>query len=555
MEEVDRIILHSLRQIGCDVDEEITSLKQFDSEMIVKAAVSCLDVIQPGLGLPKALPYNMAAKYRVGQDIAQACTDVGYPGDIGYQTFLYSGETDLRKVFMFLTEKLPKEQEKFVHEPSGAELFLRKIRLKIKEECQRPWIPSSCCSSLSSSSFLSQTLVTESPSAGWKEFWAYDLPTNSIKSEYLIPTLLTIHSRSVLYEKEPYWFEKKAVAEDGTEESHSPLRLSRESIQGKRKPVIAPKPKLIPQSPKEIDEGEEERRLKEEEEALTAEVEQLIDNIQQLQIKRNQIVQEIQKEEDTLSQKTQKDALHAQILKLLPDGENNILKLQQIVDSSAQRLVSCAAQWEKHRVPLFDKYRKIVQLNSSKKNEAVRKAETIKSLQEKRSELELELKNKDKILIQLKSENEKNGKEVNRSAYTRRIMEIIGNIEKQKTEIEKVLKDTREVQKEINNLTGQLERSFTIADETIFRDAKKNETSRRAYKLLATLHSDCDQLVEMVQETGAIVREIRDLEDQIEKEKSKNIAANLERITADLNQMKAESAQLTAQLKLKQRNS
>lgn len=48
-------------------------------------------------------------------------------------------------------------------------------------------------------------------------------------------------------------------------------------------------------------------------------------------------------------------------------------------------------------------------------------------------------------------------------------MEIIGNIEKQKTEIEKVLKDTREVQKEINNLTGQLERSFTIADETIFR--------------------------------------------------------------------------------------
>lgn len=85
----------------------------------MKAAVSCLDVIQPGLGLPKALPYNMAAKYRVGQDIAQACTDVGYPGDIGYQTFLYSGETDLRKVFMFLTEKLPKEQEKFVHEPSG----------------------------------------------------------------------------------------------------------------------------------------------------------------------------------------------------------------------------------------------------------------------------------------------------------------------------------------------------------------------------------------------------------------------------------------------------
>jgi iron uptake system EfeUOB component EfeO/EfeM len=48
-------------------------------------------------------------------------------------------------------------------------------------------------------------------------------------------------------------------------------------------------------------------------------------------------------------------------------------------------------------------------------------------------------------------------------------MEIIGNICKQKEEIDKVLKDTKELQKEINNLTGQLERSFTVADELIFR--------------------------------------------------------------------------------------
>jgi iron uptake system EfeUOB component EfeO/EfeM len=48
-------------------------------------------------------------------------------------------------------------------------------------------------------------------------------------------------------------------------------------------------------------------------------------------------------------------------------------------------------------------------------------------------------------------------------------MEIIGNISKQKEEIDKVLKDTKELQKEINNLTGQLDRSFTVADELIFR--------------------------------------------------------------------------------------
>lgn len=55
-----------------------------------------------------------------------------------------------------------------------------------------------------------------------------------------------------------------------------------------------------------------------------------------------------------------------------------------------------------------------------------------------------------------------------RSAYTRRIYEIIGNISKQNNEIQKILKDTRALQKEIKTLTEQIDRSFTLADELLF---------------------------------------------------------------------------------------
>lgn len=48
-------------------------------------------------------------------------------------------------------------------------------------------------------------------------------------------------------------------------------------------------------------------------------------------------------------------------------------------------------------------------------------------------------------------------------------MEIIGNIKKQDEEIKKILKDTKDVQKDINNLNGQLDRSFILSDELIFR--------------------------------------------------------------------------------------
>ncbi|KAK6619484.1 hypothetical protein RUM43_012241 [Polyplax serrata] len=553
MEEVDRIILHSLRQIGCDINEEVMSLKQFDSELIVKSAVSCLELIQPGLGLPKSLPHNMAAKYRVGQLIAQACMDNGYPGDMGYQTFLYSGEADVRKVLMFLIEKLPKEQEKFVQEPTGSELLLRKIKSKVKEELSKPWLPYSCRKQAPTLSFLTSTNIKKSPKDAWNEFCMSDIPSNSIERKYLLPTIISLNSRGILAKSHPQWIE---TGESSLESVQASLvtKFSKDAIQGKMKPPVAPRPKL---KEKETNEKQlkNEELLKKEEEILTREVEDLVQSVQQLKFKNFQIIKELEKDETSLSQLKESDALRAKVLELLPDGENNIVKLQKVVESATQRLVSLATQWEKHRVPLIEKYRKSVHVQSSRMNESMKKAETAKSLSEKRKELEIELKNKDQILLQLQSESEKNGKEVNRSAYTRRILEIINNIEKQKTEINKVLRDTRDIQKEINILSGRLDRSFTVADETIFRDAKKDETSRKAYKLLATLHSDCDQLVAMVQETGAILREIRDLEDQIEKEKSKNIAANLERITADLNQMKVESAQLSAQLKLKQQSS
>ena len=78
-------------------------------------------------------------------------------------------------------------------------------------------------------------------------------------------------------------------------------------------------------------------------------------------------------------------------------------------------------------------------------------------------------------------------KDLSRVAYTRRIMEIVFNIQRQKEDINKILGDTRMVQKEINQLAGKLERVFTATDEQVFKDAKKDEARRLAYKLLASL--------------------------------------------------------------------
>lgn len=84
-------------------------------------------------------------------------------------------------------------------------------------------------------------------------------------------------------------------------------------------------------------------------------------------------------------------------------------------------------------------------------------------------------------------EYERMSKDLSRVAYTRRIMEIVHNIQRQKEDINKILGDTRVVQKEINQLGGKLDRVFTVTDEQVFKDARKDEARRSAYKLLASL--------------------------------------------------------------------
>lgn len=45
------------------------------------------------------------------------------------------------------------------------------------------------------------------------------------------------------------------------------------------------------------------------------------------------------------------------------------------------------------------------------------------------------------------------------------------------------------------------------------------------------------------------MREVRDIEDQIENEKNRNISSNLERITADLKLVESEGKDLQAKIK------
>uniref|UniRef100_A0AAQ6A6K8 Coiled-coil domain-containing protein 22 n=1 Tax=Amphiprion ocellaris TaxID=80972 RepID=A0AAQ6A6K8_AMPOC len=575
MEEVDKILIHALKQVGTDLSEETDSVKQFSSELIVEAVVKCIRVIDPGLGnaLPTLLPHGMSARFRVGMSLAQACQDIGYKGDIGYQTFLYSSEPEIRSLLMFLVEKLPRERFEASDQPSGKSVALqRAIAAAIKAQLAVPWLPPNCrlpkyCETQSLSALhsfhvkpLSLPHCTKGPAKKHlKEVTDY-------QRNILSPVTAQLSSRasmavsvleqhmaelSAAQEWDSEWNSQGLLSRLTPQEYRSrKLTRLRKRIEEQLRSAAQPSPESacgVPSSASDLSEllhafrgsapsdhiltksthfthtqkftftqeaaavthsisvghqleGDTQLHQQQELAALQEQFQQLCSDVDHLSV-----LDELKQREFGNSQNEEKMQVKKKTVDLLPDADSNLLKLQ------------VGGLWWR---PKFDL---ILSTEEAKKKE-----ETYKQL-----------------LTELENLNQ----DVSRSAYTQRILEIVSNIKKQKEEITKILSDTKELQKEINNLTGKLDRTFAVTDELVFKDAKKDESVRKSYKYLAALHENCNHLIQTIEDTGTILREIRDLEEQIEAENGNKTVANLERILDDYKAIRQENSALAAKVR------
>ncbi|KAI5613993.1 coiled-coil domain-containing protein 22 [Silurus asotus] len=637
MEEVDRILIHSLRQAGTDIQEDVQSVKQFTSELIVQAVVRCVRVIDPALGsgLSPMLPPGMSARFRVGMSLAQACQDLGYKGEIGYQTFLYSNEPEIRSLLMFLVEKLPRESAEVSDQPAGKSALLQKaIAAQIKAQLALPWLPPSCRLPLQRKtqspgpchSFHAQPLSlpyslkvpAKKQSKEVKNYWReYLLPVTSQPSQAAsVPASLLenhVSELSAAQEWENEWNNQGLLSRLTPEDYRSRKRMRMQKrIEEQLRAAAQPRPDshnatrstsdlsellnsfagattggdvltkgtrfthsekfTFTQEPEKAaqqmaaaasalpssHQSEEDLKVQQEAEIsalqqqlqqLSVQMEEVGGDIRQLTVSIHQVSDELKQREVLNLEQENTVMVKKQTINLLPDAENNLIKLQSLVEASSKRVVHLATQWEKHRAPLIDEHRRLKELCSNREMESSRKLSEIKELHDRIRQCAEEAKKKESLYKQLITEYETLPKDVCRSAYTMRILEIVGNIKKQKEEITKILSDTKELQKEINSLTGKLDRTFAVTDELVFKDAKKDESVRKSYKYLAALHENCSQLIQTIEDTGSILREIRDLEEQIETENGKKTVSNLEKILEDNKAIRQENSALAAKIR------
>lgn len=516
MEEVDKIIIFTLKGLSCDIEEDVTSIKKLANETFVEAVVKMIGIIDPTFQASKVLPSSMSAKYKYCAELSDKIKSLGFRGDIGYQTFLYGNEIEIRRTLMYLIERLPREQTKTTtHTETKLDAFRKKLAQAIVENNV----------TTKTNKFISLPLETGIVKPGqmknsmspreWREYCIKHLKfiTHQVEPQFCLPSIITLNAYEGSEIKEPFPVleeEKREIKNQEFEVQYS------NSI------------------PRDISQSDLNK--------LSQDIQSEIEEFRELKKEFRQLERLKQEEEIQMNKNKKAIDLKEKINIMLPEADDYIEKLDSKINGAHEKMKVLQAQWEEAKKPYLEEKNK----KPKKQSNTSQYYEELRQLRETAQELRREYEIKTNAYNKLNENLPK--KSVNRSSYTKRILEIINNIKKQDSDIMKIITDTKQVQKQLNNVNGKIERCFTLADEMIFKDASRDEMSRRAYKYLVTLHTDCNDIVKVVTEIGTLKKEMKNLEEQIDTLCSKNIGENLLQIQKDIQHMKNESSNLSQKL-------
>ncbi|RNA38154.1 coiled-coil domain-containing protein [Brachionus plicatilis] len=633
MEEVDTIIIQSLRSNGCDIKQEITSIAQFDQEILIESVSILLNLIQQTTSvnaekLLTKLPPSTAVKFRLCTKYANICLSLGYKNELGYQTLLYPNETESRKLLMFLVEKLNKENLSSHDEEQNQKNIKSNKNLnfliaeKTKKLLNKFWIPPYLkpsglrreddnftkegirfeskfnALSLITSDFTSNSKIKKFERDFCQKYLKYvteqSIKANLLNSLIQQNTLNRINENTLINVEQKKEI-PKSVKEEAIDELKKSVKIFLEqTIEGSKqetglinesdlaeieaqsstnvKNLFAKVSRFQHSEKLQFSENETEKNIsisnapeqkKEEEitglkdklEHLNKEFESFKNEIDS--IKQNKIDAAETKNTDQKNQNKSiedKIAVKKKTVNLINDAPMNILKLKEEINSHEKKMKKLRNEWNNHKEAL-DVRKKTLENEilgqTEKMNQTI---EETKNLKGQIIELSSDLTERDNLIAELAKEmasleKSESSKHSNRQFYTRRILEICSNIDRQRKEIDKILVETKSIQKELNQMNGKLERIFNTTDELIFKDAKLSETNKAVYRLFININTQYEKLIEDLEQTSHLDRECRDLEEQVNLESQNKIADNMHKVMGDLKQIKKENEELMAKIK------
>ncbi|PRP82390.1 hypothetical protein PROFUN_10166 [Planoprotostelium fungivorum] len=589
---------------------DIGSLTDVAPQHVYQTALTFLNSLdeRPNLeDYPSTLPRGMSQKVGLTSEVANLLKQNGYKGDISYHQILYPNPSEVRKLLMWLVDAMPKKAmntEVKGGDTAIDDVIKRELGLLLKEAWTPHFASRNRKHAASTVSFHFRAYPITYAQRGRKlgqvegleDYYRDHLPLISLQAPYtkqIAPSLFeaNLSASSELIESENEWnikgpesgsanpivYKKKkgdninktmkaimrkemvSLRDSGKLDGFGSQRKNREGAFLRRNKftteeevnmndvVKLSEEEMIKKREDELDDLR--RQLSEvqvENSQLAASIKSLLASIRQ-NLERQ--VETAIHEEDSMTEGLEREyRIKKTTYGLLPEADKNIKKLQDICGATSGELLALAEKWETIRVPLYDEYRDLREQQANYKEEAKVKLTKIREMRAMMKELMEEINGKDEKYRELIEVYNNISSQVTRTTYTNRILDIVKNVKKQKMDIDKVLLDTRTIQKEINSVTATLNRTFSATEEAIFADAKKDPQAKELYKRVVDLNENFKKLIAQVEETGHVRNAILALESKQEQAMERMSSLNFERLKKDLEDVRVENQGLLTKL-------
>ncbi|KMT12622.1 hypothetical protein BVRB_4g090820 isoform B [Beta vulgaris subsp. vulgaris] len=233
-------------------------------------------------------------------------------------------------------------------------------------------------------------------------------------------------------------------------------------------------------------------------------------------------------------------------VKMALDDESSFSSIaEQLSEQIATRnenLQEAKKQWDIDGNSLEEKKWNLLESLCVRKPDCQFKLQKLKDIDTETHSVLSEIKRREEECAKLAGDMKKQPKVAPRKSYIERITEITKNSRKLDTDIERILKETRELKLESNSIEERLHRTYAVVDEAIFREAKKDPVGRQAYRLLTNIHESFEKIREQILAADKAQREVAELEAKLSAIASRSM--DKDKLQADFDAMKRENEHL-----------
>ncbi|XP_021906113.1 coiled-coil domain-containing protein 22 homolog isoform X3 [Carica papaya] len=217
-------------------------------------------------------------------------------------------------------------------------------------------------------------------------------------------------------------------------------------------------------------------------------------------------------------------------------------QLNEQLDAGNRDLEELESKWEASRQSLEEKKRSLEESLYADKPEAKEKLQKLRELELEKQFILSEIRKREEEESKLRADLEKQTEVASRRSYIEQIKEITKNSRKLDADIERILRETRELQLESNSIQERLHRTYSVVDEMVLRETKRDPVGKQAYRLLTSIHESFGQIAEKILVTDRVRREGAEHEKKLAAMASRSL--NIAKLKADLDAITRENEYL-----------